>query len=159
MLRDAAQTVKKCSMELGGNAPFIVLPDMDVEQAAKAAVDAKFQTAGQDCLAANRIFIPDDKYEAFLEAFAKEMSHIVLGNGLDEKTTMGPLINRTAVDKAHDLVRDALDKGARLVAGYHQPVPGENFFAPTLLADVTPEMAVYREENFCPVAGVLPYQD
>ncbi|NMU82058.1 aldehyde dehydrogenase family protein, partial [Vibrio parahaemolyticus] len=90
--------------------------------AAKAAVDAKFQTAGQDCLAANRIFVPDDKYEAFLEAFAKEMSHIVLGNGLDEKTTMGPLINRTAVDKAHDLVRDALDKGARLVAGYHQPV-------------------------------------
>ncbi|MDG2881446.1 aldehyde dehydrogenase family protein, partial [Vibrio parahaemolyticus] len=159
LLRDAAQTVKKCSMELGGNAPFIVLPDMDVEQAAKAAVDAKFQTAGQDCLAANRIFVPDDKYEAFLEAFAKEMSHIVLGNGLDEKTTMGPLINRTAVDKAHDLVRDALDKGARLVAGYHQPVPGENFFAPTLLADVTPEMAVYREENFCPVAGVLPYQD
>ncbi|MDF5382928.1 aldehyde dehydrogenase family protein, partial [Vibrio parahaemolyticus] len=81
LLRDAAQTVKKCSMELGGNAPFIVLPDMDVEQAAKAAVDAKFQTAGQDCLAANRIFVPDDKYEAFLEAFAKEMSHIVLGNG------------------------------------------------------------------------------
>lgn len=159
LLRDAAQTVKKCSMELGGNAPFIVLPDMDVEQAAKAAVDAKFQTAGQDCLAANRIFVPDDKYEAFLEAFAKEMSHIVLGNGLDEKTTMGPLINRTAGEKAHDLVRDALDKGARLVAGYHQPVPGENFFAPTLLADVTPEMAVYREENFCPVAGVLPYQD
>ncbi len=159
LLRDAAQTVKKCSMELGGNAPFIVLPDMDVEQAAKAAVDAKFQTAGQDCLAANRIFVPQEKYEAFLEAFAKQMNSIVLGNGLDDKVTMGPLINRAAVDKAHDLVRDALDKGARLVAGFHTPVPGDNFFAPTLLADVTPEMAVYREENFCPVAGVLPYQD
>lgn len=159
LLRDAAQTVKKCSMELGGNAPFIVLPDMEVEAAAKAAVDAKFQTAGQDCLAANRIFVPQDKYEPFLEAFAKHMSMIVLGNGLDDKTNMGPLINRAAVDKAHDFVRDALEKGARLVAGYHDSVPGENFFAPTLLADVTSEMAVYREENFCPVAGVLPYQD
>lgn len=138
---------------------FIVLPDMEVEAAAKAAVEAKFQTAGQDCLAANRIFVPQDKYEPFLEAFAKHMSMIVLGNGLDDKTNMGPLINRAAVDKAHDLVRDALEKGARLVAGYHDSVPGENFFAPTLLADVMPEMAVYREENFCPVAGVLPYQD
>ncbi|MEL7292380.1 MAG: NAD-dependent succinate-semialdehyde dehydrogenase [Pseudomonadota bacterium] len=159
LLRDAAQTVKKCSMELGGNAPFIVLPDMDIEQAAQAAVEAKFQTAGQDCLAANRIFVPKDKYQAFLQAFAKAMDSIVLGNGLDEKTTMGPLINRAAVSKAHALVRDAIDKGATLFAGYHQTVPGDNFFAPTLLADVTPDMAVYREENFCPVAGVLPYQD
>lgn len=159
LLRDAAQTVKKCSMELGGNAPFIVLPDMDISLAAKAAVDAKFQTAGQDCLAANRIFVPQQHYEIFLEAFAHEMNQIVLGNGLDARTTMGPLINRAAVHKAHNLVSDALDKGARLVAGYHTPVPGDNFFAPTLLADVSPDMAVYRQENFCPVAGVLPYQD
>ncbi|WP_423840927.1 NAD-dependent succinate-semialdehyde dehydrogenase [Vibrio mytili] len=159
LLRDAAQTVKKCSMELGGNAPFIVLPDMEVELAAKAAVEAKFQTAGQDCLAANRIFVPQHKYQDFLNSFRDEMNKIVLGNGLNEKATMGPLINRSAVEKAHDLVRDALDKGATLVAGDQELVPGPNFFAPTLIADVTPDMAVYREENFCPVAGVLPYQD
>ncbi|WP_428776032.1 NAD-dependent succinate-semialdehyde dehydrogenase [Vibrio sp.] len=159
LLQDAAQTIKKCSMELGGNAPFIVLPDMDVTLAAKAAAEAKFQTAGQDCLAANRIFVPQGQYEAFLAAFAREMDRIVLGHGLDEATTMGPLINRAAVDKAHDLVKDALDKGARLVAGYRTSVPGENFFAPTLLADVTPDMDVYRQENFCPVAAVLPYVD
>ncbi|MGR5239042.1 NAD-dependent succinate-semialdehyde dehydrogenase [Vibrio alfacsensis] len=159
LLSDAAQTVKKCSMELGGNAPFIVLPDMNVTQAAKAAVEAKFQTAGQDCLAASRIFVPQAKYDEFLDAFAFEMNQIVLGHGLDAHTTMGPLINRVVVEKAHALVNDALEKGARLVAGYHTPVPGDNFFAPTLLADVTPDMAVYREENFCPVAGVLPYQE
>ncbi|WP_237332703.1 NAD-dependent succinate-semialdehyde dehydrogenase [Zobellella iuensis] len=157
LLEQAAATVKKCSMELGGNAPFIVLPDMDISAAAKAAVDAKFQTAGQDCLAANRIFVPRAKYEDFLAAFAAEMAKIQVGNGFDEGVTMGPLIFRQAVDKAQAIVDDALAKGARLMAGDQSQAPGTNFFMPTLLADVTPEMKVFREENFCPVAGVLPY--
>ena len=159
LLEQAASTVKKCSMELGGNAPFIVLPDMDITAAAKAAVAAKFQTAGQDCLAANRIFVPYPQYEAFLQAFAEEMAQIKVGNGFDKDVTMGPLIFRQAVDKAQELVDDALAKGARLIAGSQQQAPGTNFFMPTLLADITPQMKVFREENFCPVAGVLPYND
>jgi aspartate-semialdehyde dehydrogenase len=157
LLEQAAATVKKCSMELGGNAPFIVLPDMDIAAAAKAAVDAKFQTAGQDCLAANRIFVPRARYEAFLEAFAAEMATIKVGNGFDDDVTMGPLIFRQAVSKAQEIVDDAIAQGARLIAGDQSQAPGENFFMPTLLADVTPQMKVFREENFCPVAGVLPY--
>ncbi|OIN08742.1 NAD-dependent succinate-semialdehyde dehydrogenase [Oceanisphaera psychrotolerans] len=157
LLEQAAATVKKCSMELGGNAPFIVLPDMDIAAAARAAVDAKFQTAGQDCLAANRIFVPRARYEAFLEAFAAEMASIKVGNGFDDGVTMGPLIFRQAVSKAQEIVDDAIAKGARLIAGDQSQAPGPNFFMPTLLADVTPQMKVFREENFCPVAGVLPY--
>lgn len=159
LLAQAASTVKKCSMELGGNAPFIVLPDMDITEAAKAAVAAKFQTSGQDCLAANRIFVPQAKYEAFLQAFADEMAHIKVGNGFDKDVTMGPLIFREAVDKAQELVDDAIIKGARLIAGSQEHAPGTNFFMPVLLADVTAQMKVFREENFCPVAGVLPYND
>ena len=158
---DAANTVKKCSMELGGNAPFIVLPDMDIGQAAKAAAEAKFQTSGQDCLAANRIFVPQDHYDHFLPHFAQHVEKQVIGNGLDPLVTIGPLINRKAADKAMQLLNDALSKGARIVAQSssaknNAPVRG-NFFPPTLLAAVTPDMAIYREENFCPIAAVLPY--
>lgn len=159
LLKQAADTVKKCSMELGGNAPFIVLDDMDIEQAVHAAMDAKFQTSGQDCLAANRIFVPRRHYEDFLTQFSQEMSDMVVGNGLDPKVTIGPLISPQAANNAERLVKDALDKGARMVSQYQGHLTGENFFPPTLLADVTPEMAVYREENFCPVAGVVPYDD
>ncbi|MGP7734694.1 NAD-dependent succinate-semialdehyde dehydrogenase [Oceanimonas smirnovii] len=159
LLQACAGTVKKCAMELGGNAPFIVLPDMDIQEAAKAAVAAKFQTAGQDCLAANRILVPQSQYEEFLDAFAGEMARIRVGNGLTAGTTMGPLIHRKAADNAQRLVDDALAKGARLFAGSQQAVPGENFFMPVLLADVTPAMRVFREETFCPVAAVLPYSN
>lgn len=157
LLEQAASSVKKCSMELGGNAPFIVLPDMDIAEAARAAVAAKFQTAGQDCLAANRIFVPRSGYEAFLEAFASEMARIKVGNGFEQGVTMGPLISHRAVAKAQEIVDDAVIKSARLIAGSQHAAPGANFFMPTLLADVTPQMKVFREENFCPVAGVLAY--
>ncbi|ART80100.1 NAD-dependent succinate-semialdehyde dehydrogenase [Oceanisphaera avium] len=157
LLAQAASTVKKCSMELGGNAPFIVLPDMDITEAAKAAVAAKFQTAGQDCLAANRIFVPHAHYEQFLTAFAEQMASIKVGNGFSEGVTLGPLIFHEAVDNAQQLVDDALAKGARLIAGDQTKALGSNFFMPTLLADITPQMRVFSEENFCPVAGVMPY--
>ncbi|NHH99812.1 NAD-dependent succinate-semialdehyde dehydrogenase [Oceanimonas sp. MB9] len=159
LLAACADTVKKCAMELGGNAPFMVLPDVDIQVAARAAVAAKFQTAGQDCLAANRILVPRPRYEEFLDAFAGEMARLRVGNGLEAGVTMGPLIHRRAVDNAQSLVDDALAHGARLFAGNRQPGPGENFFLPVLLADVTPAMRVYREENFCPVAAVLAYED
>ncbi len=157
LLQQSAETVKKCSMELGGNAPFIVLPDMDIQEAAKAAIDAKFQTSGQDCLAANRIFVPREHYEEFVEAFATGMQKLNVGNGMLNGVDIGPLINHQAVEKAQMLVDDALEKGATLVVGNQKKVPGENFFNPVLLTNVTPDMAVYREENFCPVAGVIAY--
>ncbi|WP_154124817.1 NAD-dependent succinate-semialdehyde dehydrogenase [Grimontia hollisae] len=159
LLRQCADTVKKCSMELGGNAPFIVLPDMDIKLAAKAAVDAKFQTSGQDCLAANRIFVPRDRYNAFIDAFASGMQKLRVGNGMHKNVDIGPLINRQAVEKAQKLVDDALEKGANLITTNRKTPPGNNFFNPVLLTHVTPDMAVYREENFCPVAGVLAYDD
>ncbi|MGF1702831.1 NAD-dependent succinate-semialdehyde dehydrogenase [Photobacterium makurazakiensis] len=159
LLEQSASTVKKCSMELGGNAPFIVLPDMDVDTAAKAAVDAKFQTSGQDCLAANRIFVPRDKYVPFLEAFQHEMRSLKVGDGFSPDTVLGPLISKQAVAKAQHLVNDAIEKGARLLVGDQSQAPGSHFFIPTLLADVTPEMDVYQQENFCPVAGVLAYDN
>ncbi|THG81799.1 NAD-dependent succinate-semialdehyde dehydrogenase [Pseudomonas sp. A-1] len=159
LLEQAAPTVKKCSMELGGNAPFIVLPDMDVEQAAQAAIDAKFQTTGQDCLAANRIFVHSSLYEPFLEVFARRMGELTVGDGLERGVNQGPLINARAVAKARELVEDAVTKGARLLVGDQSEAPGANFFMPTLLADVTPAMRVYREENFAPVAGVLAWSD
>ncbi|MCW8907845.1 MAG: NAD-dependent succinate-semialdehyde dehydrogenase [Sedimenticola sp.] len=157
LLEQSAGTVKRCSMELGGNAPFIVLPDMEVEAAAAAAVDAKFQTSGQDCLAANRIFVPREQYEPFLKVFQRRIEQLRVGSGMQEGVDIGPLIFPRAVQKARELVDDALAKGARLLTGDQSRAPGANYFMPTLLADVTPEMQVYREENFCPVAGVLAY--
>ncbi|TIH10357.1 NAD-dependent succinate-semialdehyde dehydrogenase [Pseudomonas leptonychotis] len=159
LLQQAATTVKKCSMELGGNAPFIVLPDMDVEQAAQAAIDAKFQTTGQDCLAANRIFVHRSLYEPFLAAFARRMGELTVGSGLVRGVNQGPLINAKAVAKAQELVDDAVTQGARLLVGDQAQAPGRNFYMPTLLADVTADMRVYREENFAPVAGVLAWDD
>ncbi len=157
LLKQSAASVKRCSMELGGNAPFIVLADMDVEAAAEAAVAAKFQTSGQDCLAANRIFVAQPLYERFLAAFAQRVQALRVGQGFEEGVQVGPLISPVAVEKAQALVEDALKKGARLLVGDQSQAPGDSFFMPSLLADVTPEMRVYREENFCPVAGVLAY--
>lgn len=159
LLKQSANTIKKCSMELGGNAPFILLADMDVEQAACAAIDAKFQTSGQDCLAANRIFVPREKYQQFLKVFGRKVAQLKVGNGFDEGVDLGPLISEAAVHKAQDIVEDALKKGACLWVGDQSQAPAPNFFMPTLLGDVTPAMKVYSEENFCPIAGVLAYDD
>ncbi|WP_194435485.1 NAD-dependent succinate-semialdehyde dehydrogenase [Vibrio fluminensis] len=160
LLADAANTVKKCSMELGGNAPFIVLPDMDLAQAAQAALDAKFQTSGQDCLAANRIFVPQQHFSQFIDHFATLISKLKVGNGMHSSTNVGPLINHKAVEKAQQLLNDALIKGAVIAAQADLPAAAQangSYFTPTLLTNITPDMAVYREENFCPLAAILPY--
>ncbi|OEE67040.1 NAD-dependent succinate-semialdehyde dehydrogenase [Enterovibrio norvegicus FF-33] len=159
LLEQCADTVKKCSMELGGNAPFIVLPDMDIHEAANAAIEAKFQTSGQDCLAANRIFVPREYHDEFVAAFAAGMQKLRVGNGMQKGVDLGPLISRQAVEKAQKLVDDALEKGATLLAGKSPQSLNSNFFHPVLLTQVTPDMAVYREENFCPVAGVIAYDN
>ncbi|QFT84016.1 Succinate-semialdehyde dehydrogenase [NADP(+)] GabD [Halomonas sp. THAF12] len=159
LIEQCAHTVKRVSLELGGNAPFIVGPDMDPKEAAFAAVAAKFQTAGQDCLAANRILVHESIHDAFVEQFAERMAALTVGNGLDGEVDLGPLIHRQAVEKAAAIVDDAVSRGATLVAGDQNRAPGENFFMPTLLTGVTPQMKVWREENFAPVAGITAYRD
>ncbi|MDR5858887.1 NAD-dependent succinate-semialdehyde dehydrogenase [Halomonas eurihalina] len=159
LLEQSANTVKRVSLELGGNAPFIVGPDMDPREAAFAAVAAKFQTAGQDCLAANRILVHESIHDAFVEQFAERMAALTVGNGLESEVDLGPLIHGQAVEKASAIVDDALSRGATLVAGDQREAPGPNFFMPTLLTGVTPQMQVWREENFAPVAGITSYRD
>ncbi|WP_069383317.1 NAD-dependent succinate-semialdehyde dehydrogenase [Halomonas caseinilytica] len=159
LLEQSANTVKHVSLELGGNAPFIVGPDMDPREAAFAAVAAKFQTAGQDCLAANRILVHESIHDEFVAQFAERMAALTVGNGLESEVDLGPLIHRQAVEKASAIVDDALSRGATLVAGDQREAPGPNFFMPTLLTGVTPQMQVWREENFAPVAGITSYRD
>ncbi|WP_192034926.1 NAD-dependent succinate-semialdehyde dehydrogenase [Halomonas sp. YLGW01] len=159
LLEQCAGTVKRVSLELGGNAPFIVGPDMDPREAALAAVAAKFQTAGQDCLAANRILVHESIHDAFVEHFAERMAALTVGNGLQSEVDLGPLIHGQAVEKAASIVDDAISRGATLVAGDQSAAPGPNFFMPVLLTGVTPEMKVWREENFAPVAGITAYGD
>jgi len=159
LLQQGAESVKKMSMELGGHAPFIGFPDIGVERLVDGAIAAKFQTCGQDCLAANRIYIHEDVYESFLEAFAGRTAAMKLGNGLDGDADLGPLMNADAVAKAQAHVDDALSRGARLLTGGRGSPLGPLFYEPTVLADVTPEMAIYREETFGPVAGVTRFGD
>ncbi|WNK19601.1 NAD-dependent succinate-semialdehyde dehydrogenase [Halomonas piscis] len=157
LMEQSASTVKRLSMELGGNAPFIVGPDMDPKEAAEAAVAAKFQTSGQDCLAANRILVHESIHEAFVEAFKESMSALKVGNGLEDGVDLGPLIHGKAVEKAQSIVDDAVDKGATLHESTQTPVAGDNFFMPVLLTGITRGMKVWDEESFSPVAGILPY--
>jgi aspartate-semialdehyde dehydrogenase len=157
LLSQGAQTVKKMSMELGGHAPFIVFPDMDVDEAVKHAVGAKFATSGQDCLAANRIFVHRDIYDDFLTRYTDAIGKLKVGNGLDEESEIGPLMHDRAVAKCVEHVEDAREKGARVLVGGMQM--GGLFYAPTLLADVTEDMRIYHEETFGPVAPVIPFDD
>ncbi|MEC9482016.1 MAG: NAD-dependent succinate-semialdehyde dehydrogenase, partial [Halomonas sp.] len=157
LLEQCASTVKRVSLELGGNAPFVVGPDVNPREAALAAVAAKFQTAGQDCLAANRILVHESIHDEFVACFTERMKALRVGNGLVNEIDIGPLIHRRAVDKAAALVDDAISKGATLVHGDQSMAPGANFFVPTLLTGVTRDMKVWREENFAPVAGITRY--
>lgn len=154
-----APTLKRVSLELGGHAPFIVFPDVDVTAAAEAAVAAKFQTSGQDCLAANRIFVHRDIYPAFVTAFTTATGRLTVGAGTQPGVDLGPVINQRTFDKSADHVADALAKGARLTTGGGRHDLGGLFFAPTTLADVTPDMTIMHEETFGPVAALLPFDD
>ncbi len=154
-----APTLKRVSLELGGHAPFIVFADSEVETAARAAVAAKYQTSGQDCLAANRIFVHEAIYASFVEAFVAAAADLKVGCGSDPATDIGPLINLATAAKSAEHVTDALAKGARLVLGGAPPAPGSLLFPPTVLVDVTPDMAIMREETFGPVAAILPFSD
>lgn len=157
LIEQGAQTVKKMSMELGGHAPFLAFGDMDPKQAAEAAVAAKFQTTGQDCLAANRIYVQRGIYDEFLKHFQAATEKLKVGTGFEEGVDLGPLMNQGAVDKCQSHVDDAVANGARLLTGGGLHERGGLFYQPTVLADVTPEMKISCEETFGPVASVAPF--
>ena len=149
-----APTMKRLVMELGGHAPLIIFDDADVERAADIAIAAKFSTSGQDCLAANRIYVQRPILKAFTEAFAKRIAALKVGQGLGENVDIGPLMHERAVLKVEAQVADALDRGAHLVTGGNRHSAGSLFFEPTLLVEVSDDAAIMREETFGPVAAV-----
>jgi succinate-semialdehyde dehydrogenase/glutarate-semialdehyde dehydrogenase len=157
LLRDCAGTVKKVSLELGGNAPFIVFDDADVDAAVAGAMASKYRNSGQTCVCANRLLVQEGIYDAFAEKLAQAVRELKVGEGTGEGVNQGPLINEEAVGKVEDHIRDALEKGARLVTGGHRHLLGGTFFEPTILADVTPEMRVACEETFGPVAPLFRF--
>eukprot|EP01037_Dinobryon_pediforme_P009512 gene9512-9592_t len=159
LMRQAAGTVKKVGLELGGNAPFIVFDDADIDAAVEGAMFSKFRNMGQTCVCSNRIYVQDKVYDAFVEKLSVAVSKLKVGNGLDVGVTQGPLINAKAIDKVESHIADALGKGARLVQGGKRHALGATFFEPTVLADLTADMRIAREETFGPVAPVFRFRD
>ncbi|WP_375781053.1 NAD-dependent succinate-semialdehyde dehydrogenase [Bradyrhizobium sp. ma5] len=157
LLEGAADTVKKVSLELGGHAPFVIFDDVDLAKAVKGAMAAKFATSGQDCLAANRIYVQRGIYDPFVDAFAKAIAQLKVGHGLEPATDIGPMTKLSVANKCREHVEDALKKGARASSANQGAGLGPNFVSPTLLSDVTEEMLIAREETFGPVAAVLPF--
>ena len=157
LIAQCAPTVKKLSMELGGNAPFIVFDDADLDAAVAGAIVSKYRNAGQTCVCANRLLVQDGIYDAFTEKLAVAVAALKVGNGVEPGVTQGPLIDRFAVDKVEELIADARAKGARIVCGGKPHVLGHTFYEPTILADVTPAMRVAREEIFGPVAPLFRF--
>ncbi|HWV02054.1 MAG TPA: NAD-dependent succinate-semialdehyde dehydrogenase, partial [Devosia sp.] len=158
LFRQSAETIKRLVLELGGHAPFIVFADCDLDRAVAEAVKAKFATGGQDCLAANRFLIERPIYEQFCTRFAAAVSALTVGPGLTDPD-IGPLINSRAVDKQRRHVEDALARGARCLTGGSVHLAGPLFFAPTVLADVSADALIAREETFGPVAALTAFDD
>ncbi|MFN3985601.1 MAG: NADP-dependent succinate-semialdehyde dehydrogenase [Rhodocyclaceae bacterium] len=154
-----APTLKKLSLELGGNAPFIVFDDADLDAAVEGALASKYRNTGQTCVCANRLLVQDSVYDAFADKLAAAVAKLKVGNGLEAGTSQGPLIDMNAVEKVEEHIADAVAKGARVVAGGKRHALGRSFFEPTILADVTPAMLVAREETFGPVAPLFRFKD
>jgi succinate-semialdehyde dehydrogenase len=159
LLQAGAATIKRMSMELGGHAPMIVFPEVDLEDAVAGAVAAKFQTTGQDCLAANRIYVHASIYERFVERFTAYVQELRVGNGLEEGVEIGPLMHERAVAKCESHVGDAIAKGGRVLAGGRRHALGGTFFEPTVIADADDGMLIAHEETFGPVAAVFRFED
>jgi len=158
LMEQCAGTVKKLSLELGGNAPFIVFDDADLDAAVKGAIASKYRNAGQTCVCANRLLVQDGVYDAFAAKLAQAVKAMKVGSGVETGTVIGPLIDMKAIAKVEEHVGDALKKGARIVVGGHRHALGGSFYEPTVLADVTTDMAVTREETFGPVAPLFRFK-
>ena len=160
LLRQSADTVKKVSMELGGNAPILIFDDADLDQAVAGALASKYRNAGQTCVCVNRVLVQDTIYDAFLEKFIAAVASFRLGDGMDENNTLGPLVSSKAANDVHSMVQDAVADGARVALGGGPAQNlGECFYQPTVLVDVRTDMRVFREEIFGPVAPVFRFRN
>ncbi|MCF8080088.1 MAG: NAD-dependent succinate-semialdehyde dehydrogenase [Desulfobacterales bacterium] len=159
LIEQCAGTVKKVSMELGGNAPFIVFDDADLAAAVKGAVASKYRNSGQTCVCTNRLLVQEGVYDEFAKRLAEEVASLKVGNGLEEGVEQGPLIDMKAVEKVEGLIADAVSAGARIVSGGRRHTLGGTFFEPTLLADVTGAMRIAQEEIFGPVAPLFRFAE
>jgi len=157
LLEQCAGTVKKVSMELGGNAPFIIFADADLDRAVAGVMISKFRNGGQTCVCANRIFVEDSIYDAFTTKLQEAVSALVIGNGMSDGTTIGPLIDQKAVEKVEEHISDAVDRGAKICCGGKRHALGGNFFEPTILLDVPKGSKLMNEETFGPVAPVIRF--
>ena len=157
LMAQTASTIKKVSMELGGNAPFIVFDDADLDAAVEGAIVSKYRNAGQTCVCANRLYVHSKVYDAFAQKLVAAVAALKVGNGMDDGVRIGPLIDGKAVAKVEEHIADAVSKGARVLSGGRPHALGHTFFEPTVLADVKPGMLVAREETFGPVAPLFRF--
>ncbi len=157
LLGQAAGTVKKASMELGGNAPFIVFDDADVDSAVEGAIVSKYRNSGQTCVCANRFLVQEGVYDEFAKKFAEAVADLKVGPGIDESSEIGPLVNEDAIDKVEELVQGALAEGAGVLTGGRRHALGRTYYEVTVLTDVTPDMAIHGEEIFGPVAPLFRF--
>jgi succinate-semialdehyde dehydrogenase/glutarate-semialdehyde dehydrogenase len=157
-MRGCADTLKRLSLELGGNAPFIVFEDADLDQAVDGAMASKFRNAGQTCVCANRFIVQSSVYEEFARKLTDRVARLEVGDGFREGVQVGPLIDEAAVAKVEEHVADALSRGARVGVGGTRLQAGRNYFAPTVLRDVRADMLIAREETFGPVAPLFRFE-
>ena len=158
LIEKAASTVKKVSMELGGNAPFLVFDDADIDRAVEGAITAKYRNSGQTCVCTNRFFVQAGIYDAFVEKLAAASSRLKVGPGVEEGVQQGPLIDEKAVEKVEELIADAKGKGGTIVTGGKRHALGGSFFEPTVISEATPQMRFMKEEIFGPVAPVFRFE-
>ncbi|UUE36080.1 NAD-dependent succinate-semialdehyde dehydrogenase [Pectobacterium aroidearum] len=158
LVRNAADTMKKVSMELGGNAPYIVFDDADIQAAVKGAIANRFRNAGQVCVSANRFYIQDGVYDEFVSLLAKEVKKLKVGNGMDDGVVLGPLIDDAAVEKVEKHVNDAVEKGGKALVGGQRHKLGHSFFEPTVIVDANEAMLLAQEETFGPVAPCFRFK-
>ncbi len=159
LMQQCAKDIKKVSLELGGNAPFIVFDDADLDKAVDGALASKFRNAGQTCVCANRLYVQDGVYDAFAKKLQAAVEKLTLGDGLAQGVTTGPLIDEKAVAKVKEHIEDALSKGARIITGGQPHELGGNFFQPTILVDVPASAKVAKEETFGPLAPLFRFKD
>ena len=159
LMAQCAPTIKKLSLELGGNAPFIVFDDADLEKAAEGLIASKYRNAGQTCVCANRVYVQDSIKDKFLDVFVKKVAELNVGNGMDEGVDIGPLINKKALEKVQALLKDALDKGATLITGGSTNGASELTYNPTVITDISSDMDIAHEEIFGPIATIFTFKD
>ncbi|HCN90134.1 MAG TPA: NADP-dependent succinate-semialdehyde dehydrogenase I [Oxalobacteraceae bacterium] len=158
LMQQCAPTIKKLSLELGGNAPFIVFDDADLDAAVEGAIISKYRNAGQTCVCANRLYVQDGVYDAFAQKLVAAVQKLKVGNGVEPGVTQGPLIDAAAIDKVEAHVADALAKGGRVLTGGKRHVLGHTFFEPTVIADMRADMLVAKEETFGPLAPLFRFK-